>query len=432
MKKQGFITVLAAVGIQLTLGIAYIWSVFQTGIANNIFDGNNASAALTFAFLLAALSVGSLIGGQMAIKYSTRLVVFIGGILLFVGFFVASFVTASVPWLMWVSYGAIGGFGIGLTYSTTIACAQKWYPHKKGMITGIIVGSLGFGTAVFTPIARYLLIPLFGGVGDGEATTIMILSFVFLVVCTLGSLFLKDAPEGYTGDVSSAKAKTSDAQKPKKAVQAVKSLTPMEMIRKPQYYLITLAFALASMGGLMMIGFAKPIAEAKELGEAAAVGVIVIALTNALGRLLWGAVSDKLGRINTMLILLAGTVVLALLVDAAGGFMLFVVIAFIGFFYGGLLSNFPALTADTFGPKNVSVNYGCVLLGFGAGAIASQFIAGYYRDVAKVADDISQMLPAFIIASVCAAVGIGLLLLVRVLQKKESSQELPLENSVSK
>jgi len=125
MKNQGFKTVFAAIAIQLTLGIAYIWSVFQTGIADTIFNGDNAAAALTFSILLSTLTIGSVIGGKLAAKYSTRLVVFIGGIILSAGFFLASFVTSERPWLLWVTYGVMGGAGMGFTYSTTIACAQK-------------------------------------------------------------------------------------------------------------------------------------------------------------------------------------------------------------------------------------------------------------------------------------------------------------------
>jgi len=191
----------------------------------------------------------------------------------------------------------------------------------------------------------------------------------------------------------------------------------LEMLKTPQFYLITATFMLACMGGLMMIAFAKPIAIGKGLSvEVAIVGVLLVTMFNSLGRLLWGMISDKLGRVNTIMILLTGTAVLSLFVNLAGGWFIFVLIAAIGFFYGGLLSTFPSLTAETFGLKNNATNYGFVLLGFGVGAIASSQIAGYYKDVA--AEDINLMLPAFIIASVCAAVGIGLMALLRFVQKK--------------
>ena len=407
-KRQGLFSVLAAIAIQLTLGIAYIWSVFQTGIANSLFGGDNAAAGLTFSLLLALLTIGSVIGGKLAIKFSTRIVVFAGGIILSLGFFLASFATETNAWLLWVTYGMMGGIGMGFTYSTTIACAQKWYPHKKGLVTGIIVSALGFGGVVFTPIIESL-IAAFGGSGIGEFNTFRVLGAVFLVACSIGSFFMKNPPEGYMADIVSNNT----------AAKTVKCCSPGEMLKTPQFYVLTAAFMLACMGGLMMIGFAKPIAVAKGLGATATVGVLAISMFNSIGRLVWGMVSDKLGRKNTIIILLSGTAVLALLVNAAGGYWIYVLIAFIGFFYGGLLSNFPSLTADLFGAKHMAVNYGFVLLGFGTGAVISSQIAGHYKNVATT--DINLMFPAFMIASCCAAAAIVMILVLKALGRQRQS-----------
>jgi len=394
MKNQGLLAVLAAIAIQLALGVAYIWSVFQTGIAESIFRGDNAAAALTFSILLAALSIGSIFGGNLAVKYSTRLVVFMGGILLSAGFFLASFVGADFPHLLWLTYGLMGGVGMGFTYSTTIACAQKWYPEKKGLVTGIIVAALGLGGVIFTPVAESL-ITFFGGVGIGEPRTFRFLSIIFFVVCTIGSIFLINPPS----DGSSA------AQ--------VNGRMPREMLKTPEFYLLAVTFMLACMGGLMMMGFAKPIAVAKGLAATATIGVLAITMFNSLGRLFWGFVSDRLGRINTILVLLSGTAVLSLLVNVAAGWWIFVLIGLIGFFYGGFLSNFPSLTADLFGPKYLATNYGIVLLGFGVGAIMSSQIAGHYRNIAQTAGNIDLMFPAFVIASGCATAGIVMMLVLK-------------------
>ena len=409
MKKQGIYTVLAAIAIQLTLGIAYIWSVFQTGIANSIFNGNNAAAGLSFSLLIAMMTIGSVIGGKLAIIYTTRPVVFTGGIILSLGFFFASFVTASNAWLLWVTYGVMGGIGMGFSYSTTIACAQKWYPHKKGLITGIIVSALGFGGVIFTPIVERVIsafsVP--GVAGVGELKAFMVLSVVFLVVCSIGCLFIKNPPDGYMMDVVASSATTK---------KQTKDSTPSEMFKTSQFYLLTATFLLACMSGLMMINFAKPIAVAKGLATTATIGVLAISMFNSEGRLVWGAVSDKLGRINTLIVLLSITAVLSLLVNAASGYWIYVLIACIGFSYGGLLSTFPSLTADLFGAKHMATNYGFVLLGFGAGAVISSQIAGYYKNIA--ANDISLMFPAFVIASCCAVAGIVMMLILRAMNKK--------------
>jgi OFA family oxalate/formate antiporter-like MFS transporter len=306
----------------------------------------------------------------------------------------------------------MGGVGMGFTYSTTIACAQKWYPHKKGFITGIIVASLGFGGVVFTPIIESL-IKSFGGEGVGEFNTFRVLAGIFLVVCSVGSIFMKNPPEGYMADNAASNAGTPAA------APSVTSFTSTEMLKKPEFYLVVGTFMLACMGGLMMIGFAKPIAVAKGLSSTATIGVLAISLFNSLGRMVWGAVSDKLGRKNTLIILLAGTAVLSLFVNMVTGYFIYVLIAFIGFFYGGFLSNFPTLTADLFGSKFMATNYGFVLVGFGIGAIAASQIAGHYKNVA--ASDISLMFPAFVIASCCAAGGIVMMLILKALSRRAKS-----------
>lgn len=401
--------IIAAVAIQLCLGIAYIWSVFQTGIAESIFSGDNAAAGLTFSLLLFTLTIGSVIGGKLAAKYSTRMVVILGGLILFAGFFLASFVTSAFPWGLWLTYGVMGGVGMGFTYSTTIACAQKWFPDKRGLVTGIIVSALGLGGVVFTPVIE-ALIKYFGGPQLGEFKTFRVLSIVFLFVCTIGGLAMKNPPEGYLKD----KAYSGNAK-----AKNTKDFTPSQIIKMPQYYIVAITFMLACMGGLMMIGFAKPIAVAKGLGETATIGVLLISMFNSAGRLIWGVISDKLGRKNTIIILLAGTAGLSLLVNLAAGYLIYALIACIGFFYGGLLSTFPSLTADLWGAKNMATNYGLVLLGFGAGAVVSSYVAGYYKNIA--AQDINLMFPAFVIASLCAVAGIILMFTLKILNKKQSA-----------
>jgi OFA family oxalate/formate antiporter-like MFS transporter len=283
------------------------------------------------------------------------------------------------------------------------------------LVTGIIVAALGFGGVVFTPIVESL-ISAFGSTEErGEFKTFMVLGIVFLVVCSVGSIFMKNPPDGYMSNPNGGAAASA-------AVPEKRNYSPSEVLRSPKFYLVAFTLLLACMGGQMMMGFAKPLAEAKGLTEAAAIGVLAITMFNSVGRLLWGMVSDRLGRKNTIMILLAGNAVLPLLVNAVQGYALFVLIAFIGFFYGGLLSNFPSLTADLFGAKHMSVNYGLVLLGFGAGAVVSLQIAGHFRNVAAEANDINLMLPAFIIASCCAAGGIVLMLILRAITKRQKNK----------
>ncbi len=387
----------ATIAIQLCMGVAYIWSVFQTGIANSLFGGDNATASLAYSMLLAVLSGGSVVGGIMVRKTTIKAVVMTGGFILSTGFFLASLATPTMSWLVFVGYGVFGGFGMGLAYSTTIAGVQRLFPEKKGFVTGLVVASLGLGGVVFTPIVE-ALIAAFGGQGVGELMAFRIMAIIFLVICTTGAMFL------YT-PASPATAAGGEVSK---------DLSPTKVLRRPEFYIITMSMMLACTGGLMMIGFAKPIAIGHGLVETATVGVLMISIFNAIGRLFWGTVSDKIGRVPTLIILMVGSGVMSLLVGVAKGNWIFVLIGCIGFFYGGLLSNYPTFTAEVFGAKYVATNYGMVLLGFGLAAIVSSYIAGYYKNIA--ADDISLMFPAFVIAAVCSVVAVGLILVVKRMQ----------------
>jgi OFA family oxalate/formate antiporter-like MFS transporter len=401
-KYNRVITVIATIAIQLCLGTAYVWSIFQNGIAETLFKGDNAAASLAYSFMLGTLTVGSTLGGKLQQKIETKYVVMIGGLILASGFFLASFVTAAAPWLLWITYGIMGGVGMGFSYSTTIACAQKWYPDKKGLISGVIVSSLGFSGVVFTPIIEALM-KAFGGPGVGEFQTFRVLSLIFLVICTFGGLCIKTPPkdflpEGYTPPAPGATNANVD-------------FSPGKMLKTPQFYMLTITFMVASMGGLMMIGFAKPIAVAKGLAATASIGVTVVSVFNAAGRLFWGWASDRLGRKKTLIIILSGTAVFSLLVNLATGYLIYGLIAFIGFFYGGVLGTFPSMTSDMFGSKYAGTNYGLMMVGFGVGAVVSSYVAGYFKNLA--ANDINLMFPAFVIASVAAAIGIVLLTLVK-------------------
>ncbi len=411
-QQKRWIPVIAGIAIQLCLGTAYIWGVFQKGVASYLFAGNNADAGLAFSILLSMLTLGSTIGGYLQNRFSTRPVVITGGLILALGFFLASLTPPSAGWLIWITYGVVGGFGMGMTYSTTIACCQKWFPDKRGFITGIIVSALGFGGVAFTPLAETLIKTYGGGTaGVGELVSFRWFSVIFLIVCTVGGLFVNNPPKGYIPEGWTPPAPKTGVSK--------RDFTPKEALKTPQFYAITATLMLACLAGLMMIAFGKTIAGYQpELKTIAVAGVFAVTLFNSFGRLFWGFVSDKIGCRKTVMILLVATAVLVLLVKlVVTNVLFFVLVAAIGFLYGGYLGTFPAFTADYFGAKHVSMIYGMVLLGFGIGAVASSYLGGYFVNRATAADsavlDINILFTAFVIASVASAVGAVIMLITK-------------------
>lgn len=393
-KYNRWIPVIAGILIQLCLGTAYIWGVFQPEVVSTL-EWSQKNAALTFSFLLGVLTFGSTVGGLIQDKFSPRPVIIVGGLILGSGFFLASFTTPQNAWMMWLTYGVLGGFGMGTTYTTTIAVCQKWFPDKRGLITGIIVSALGFGGLVFTPVANILI------KNRGVMETFSWFAVIFIVVTTICGFFIKNPPADFV----------PKGWKPpeKKAGQALgHNFAPSEVLKTPQFYMITIALMASSAAGLMVIPFAKVLGISEGLSkEVATLGVSIIAGFNSFGRLFWGWISDKIGRKNTLLLLmlLAGTTIL--FVSSAKSYWILATIGLVGFSYGGFLGVFPALTADFWGTKNMGVNYGMVLLGFGVGAIASSYIAGYFKDLTG-----GFTIP-FIVASAASFIGAILIFFVK-------------------
>ena len=206
--------------------------------------------------------------------------------------------------------------------------------------------------------------------GIGELITFRWLALIFLIVCTIGGLFVNTPPKDYSPEGWTPPT-------PKPGIKQ-RDFTPSEALKTPQFYAITTTMMLACMAGLMMIAFGKTIAGYQpELKSIAVTGVMAVTLFNSLGRLFWGWVSDKIGRRNTILILLVSTAICVLLVKLViTNILFFALVAVIGFLYGGYLGTFPAITADYFGSKHVGMIYGMVLLGFGVGAVLASYIGG--------------------------------------------------------
>jgi len=353
------VPLLAGVIIQLCLGTVYIWGVFQPYVMQT-FGWETLTASMTFSIVLGFFVLGSIVGGRIQDKTNPQVVIFSGGLILGAGIFLASFTPAANPFYLYLTYGFMGGFGMGMTYTTIIACCQKWFRDKMGLATGIVVASLGFGGFIFTPLAKLFLSTA------GVPSTFVYFAIIFTVVCVAGSFFLKNPPKDYL-----PKGAVQKAQK-----RAAVDYNAGQMLKTPSFYAITISLLLAVPAYFIISPILVIIGEARGLSpEAAVAGVMIASLLNSAGRLVGPWISDRLGRKKTIYLLMIGTIAAILVFIAAQSYLILGLTAVIAFCYGGYLGIYPALTSEYYGMKNAGVNYGIVLVGFGIAAIFTPIMA---------------------------------------------------------
>lgn len=383
-----WIVAIAGMLIMLCSGAVYIWGVFQ-GPLVKMFGWTQAATALTFSFTLGIFCLGTIIGGRIQDKFGPREVASVGGAMIGLGVFLASFTTADKPWLLYCTYGVIMGFGVGMIYTPVIACVSKWFPDKKGMITGLVVGSLGAGGLIFTPIAKSLL------VSKGVLGTFAIFGIVFGILVVGAAQFLKNPPVGYKP------AGWTPPVAGSKAAIAARDFSPQEMLVTPQFYMLSLIMLIGCISGLMVIPFGKILALQAGLSDSMATSAIMlISIGNAGGRFVWGSAADKLGRLRTLMVLLLVSGVTMLFLNQLQGWVSMVGIGIVAFCYGGFLGTMPATVADFFGSKNLGVNYGLVLLSFSVSAVGAPIVAGMAKDAT------GNFKSAFLIGGVASLAGL--------------------------
>ncbi len=354
VKNKGWQVVLAAVGINLLLGVLYSWGVISKELQNPEGWGwSRPDASLPMTVSTMTFAVMMIFAGRMQDKLGPRLVAALGGCMLGGGLILSAHATS--PLWMVLGFGVIGGSGIGLGYSATTPSAIKWFPPaRKGMITGIVVSGIGLSAIYMAPLADWMLRQW------GIKQTLLILGVGTIVLVVGLAQLLVNPPAGYV--VAAAPANARSAQGP----AAGHAYDWHEMIRTTQFIRLWLMFSFAAAAGLMLIAHVAMIAK-EQVGLAwGFVFVALLAIFNTCGRLLAGWLSDRVGRSRTMVLMFAGQALNMFLFrfyDTQG--LLLMGTALTGLCYGGIFTLFPATTADYFGLKNLGVNYGLVFTAFG-------------------------------------------------------------------
>lgn len=357
--------IIAAAGVlmQIALGAIYAWSVFRVPLTQ-VFGWTISEVTLAFTIAIFVLGFAAFGGGIWMRQAGPRTVALVAGVLYGLGVFLASMTNGRLWWL-YGSYGLLGGIGLGLGYIVPVATLVKWFPDKRGLITGLAVAGFGAGALITAPIATRLIGTI------GVLNTFAALGIVYLVMVVVAALFMRDPPSGYKPAGWNPPASSRRQQ--------ATAYTLGEALRSWQWYGLWGLLFLNTTAGIAIISQAAPMAQeiANVSAATAAATVGLISIANGVGRLFWAWLSDFAGRRTVFLIMFPLQAVVFWLLPSAGSLTTFAVLALIILLcYGGGFGTLPAFAADYFGTEHVGSIYGLMLTAWSfAGVLGPTLIA---------------------------------------------------------
>jgi len=366
--------VVGGMSMNLALGSLYAWSVFVAPLEKE-FSWKRAETSLVFTYAVVVFAIAFIFAGRLQDKLGPFWISITGGLLVSIGFFLSAN-TSSLNYL-YICFGVLGGIGNGFGYATPIPVMAKWFPDRRGLAVGLAVAGYGGGSAIFGPLAGNYLIPTYGW-----RPTFQILGVIFLVMTMIGAFLLKNPPAGYRP------AGWTPAPAAKAAATAYE-FTPAEAMKTPTMWLMWVAYALGTSAGLMVISQLVPFARSKGVPLAlATTGIFIGAAGNAAGRILSGWISDALGRLNVLRLMIAISAVAMVVLPHTGAIaavpvFMYVVIFVVYWCYGTQLSVNASTTSDFWGTKNAGINYGILFTSWGVAGIIGPRIGGVLYDKYK-------------------------------------------------
>ena len=364
-----WVIAIAGVFLQIALGAVYAWSVFRVPLAKQ-FGWSISEVTLTFTISIFVLGFAAFFGGLWLNPKGPRVVALTGGALYGLGIFLASF-THRLSWL-YLTYGVVGGIGLGLAYIVPVAVLVKWFPDRRGLITGIAVGGFGAGALITAPVATRLIQSV------GVLSTFAYLGIAYLIVTIVTGLFMRNPPddwkpEGWTPTAS----QTSQ--------RAGRDFTLNEALKTWQWWALWLLLFLNTCAGISIISQEAPLFQ-EEAGVTAAIAASMVGLAsigNAVGRVFWAWVSDLITRSATFFVMFVAQILLFwFLPNIATAWFLTIVTFVVLMCYGGGFGTMPAFTADYFGPKNVGPIYGLMLTAWGFASVFGPLLIAHMRETA--------------------------------------------------
>jgi OFA family oxalate/formate antiporter-like MFS transporter len=349
---------LAGFCLQMSLGAAYAWSVFRIPLSRE-FGWTISEVTNTFTLSWFVLGCAAVVGGLWLARSGPRIVAMTGGLLWGVGVFLASY-SAHRLWWLYFTYGVIGGTGLGLGYIVPISVLVKWFPDRRGFITGLAVAGFGGGSLIAAPVAQHLIVRF------GPLKAFAFLGVGYAIVSIASASFMHNPPHGWRP----ASWNPSASQL---SQRTTRDYTLPEALRTWQWWALCLLLSLNTMAGLSIVSQAAPIFQ--EMGKAtaaAAAGFVgVVSIGNGLGRLFWSWLSDVTSRRAAFFVMFLVEAILFWSFYNISSLTGLVIATFILVMcYGGAYGITPAFAADYFGPHHVGAIFGLMMLPW---AFASAF-----------------------------------------------------------
>ncbi|AJS61260.1 L-lactate MFS transporter [Paenibacillus sp. IHBB 10380] len=394
-----WLIVLGTIIVQMGLGTIYTWSLFNQPLVSK-FGWELSSVAMTFSITSFSLAIATLFAGKLQEQWGIRKLISIAGIVLGLGLIASSQVHSLA--LIYLLAGIVVGFADGIAYITSLSNLIKWFPERKGLISGVSVGAFGMGSLIF----KYINSGFISSMGVSQA--FLLWGAIVMIMVVAGAQLVKEAPipvqDNTNGNVNLNNTEVNFSVK--------------EMLKTKEAYVLFIIFFTACMSGLYLIGIVKDIG-VQMVGlsiNTAANAVAMIAIFNTAGRIILGALSDKVGRLRVVAGSLAVTSVAVLVLSFAhlNFGIFFACVAGIAFCFGGNITVFPAIVGDFFGLKNHSKNYGIIYQGFGLGALSGSFIASY----------LGGFKPTFIVIGVLCMISLILIMTIQPPIRNQARKEM--------
>jgi OFA family oxalate/formate antiporter-like MFS transporter len=370
---------IAAVIMQLSLGTVYAWSVFKKPLMT-AHGWGETETQVTFMICIGMIGIAAAFGGALVDKKGPRFVATLGGILFGIGTLLAGLADATGNiFLLYLGFGFIGGLGNGFGYVTPIATLIRWFPDKRGLVTGLAVMGFGFGAFFMGKIAPAMVNSM------GVASTFYIFGVIFLILVTAAAQFYKNPPKGWL---------PAGFTPPKTAASAAQSFTFDEAKKTPQWWMLWLMLCLNISAGLGLLSQLSPMAQdiigktqgltdPKALALAGGTILAIASIFNGLGRLFWAWLSDAMGRKNVFITMFITQAILYIVLPSISSQFLFTVIAcYLLACYGGGFATMPAFAADSFGPAYIGRVYGIMLTAWSVAGVVGPLVFAQLKGIA--------------------------------------------------